>query len=382
MAVAVDHLQKSLHANLIRGLTSMGIDAINPIQAKSFVPISLHRDVIIHAKCGSGKSLAYLLPLLNRRLYLADRGERVPPVLILQPTSILAEQTTAVISRVLHGDKSLKSQLLTANEPRVLWGETDVVVSTPSRYLEDLPRRANVSPSSLVLDEADHLLTGATAAEVQGILAQFPCQTVLAAATLSNVLTAKINRRWSTAFWARDDDWHNFYDRAVAKFVKAASGQAKILQLASEVLPQVLDALNGQKSGRILIFCETSARAKEVSKFLGERGWPVASSDAWTYPENLEICCVTDGVGRGVDWRGVRAVVNFHSPGDAQTFLHRSGRLEIARDERISGVGLVMTLMETTAEEKRMQEIQNKIGNAKLHGVFSHRRSFRTRYDK
>jgi superfamily II DNA/RNA helicase len=345
-----------LHDSLRLGLEKTGIQSLNAVQVKSFVPISLHKDVVIHARCGSGKSLAYILPLLNRRLFLAEeRGKGVSPIVILQPTSVLSRQTASVVSDL---SVNLNLQVLSEEQPRVQWGDADVVVSTPARYLADIPRRSTVHPSTLVLDEADQLLTGSSAREIQEIISHFPGQTVLAAATITSVLAARIHRRWSTAFWARDEEWHAFYSGVSAEFVKSPPGRGKLLQLAGEVLPLVAGR------GKVLVFCDTPRRAKEVEMFLKEKGWPVQE----------EIVCVTDKMGRGVDWREVKAIVNFHTPGDVQTFLHRAGRLDAVRG-RMTG-GSVVTMMENEAEERRMNLLQEKLGG-QVHGVFSARRSLR-----
>jgi superfamily II DNA/RNA helicase len=167
----------------------------------------------------------------------------------------------------------------------------------------------------------------------------------------------------------------------------ASKARDKFVQLATEALPLVLD---GASAGfvRILVFCETPKQASEVAAFLAERGWP-ASTKPSEEVGKLEIVCVTDGSGRGVDWKDVRGVVNFNAPGDVQTFLHRAGRLQAVRESPPAAVasarvcGVLVTLVTTeTPEERRMEEVRKFLGEAegeKMHSLFSTRRSFRNK---
>jgi superfamily II DNA/RNA helicase len=214
-------------------------------------------------------------------------------------------------------------------------------------------------PSTLVLDEADLLLQGAPSCTVQRILEDFSGQTVLAAATIHNILTPRIHRRWSTAVWARDDQWHSFYRSSVKAHFIAAKAKDKFVQLATEALPLVLEGASAEFV-RVLVFCDTPKHASEVAAFLAERGWPVSTKPSEEVGK-LEIVCVTDGSGRGVDWKDVRGVVNFNAPGDVQTFLHRTGRLQAVRESPIAAAtstrvcGALVTLVTTqTPEERRI----------------------------
>ena len=276
----------------------MGVERLTHIQDVSFVPVSAHKDVVIHSECGSGKTLAYLLPLLNRRLYLADH-QQAAPVLVLQPTNILCEQAAQVISDLLPVSASVKTQLLTADgrdsggggvfrSPRIHWGEVDVLVATPARYVADMSRNCPM-PSTVVLDEADLLLQGASSHAVQRILEDYTGQTILAAATIPNALSLRIHRRWSTAVWARDDRWHSFYRSSIkTHFLSSPTEtQAKLVQLATEALPLVLDGVSNSRDFlRVLVFCATPKQTREVAAFLSERGWPVKPT------AQLEIACV------------------------------------------------------------------------------------------
>jgi superfamily II DNA/RNA helicase len=185
--------------------------------------------------------------------------------------------------------------------------------------------------------------------------------------------------------------WHNFYRSSNMSmrthWVNASSGDErdKRVQLAGEVLPLVFHGLtDSDRKFRVLVFCDTSKRAGEVAGFLKERGWPTSTTISAVAPEDLEIVCVTDAASRGVDWHGVQAVVNFNAPGDVQTFLHRAGRLDGVRGFRSVGGdscrGVGVTMMTGEAEKSRMKELQRLVDEedkAKLHVLFSTRRSLR-----
>jgi superfamily II DNA/RNA helicase len=381
-----------LHPALRQSLSDLRIECLTRIQDAAFVPVSAHRDVVIHAQCGAGKTMAYLLPLLNRRLFIADHITQtsVPPVLILQPSNVLCEQVTSVVSDLLGHSSKVRVQHVAETRagarvitsPRIHWGEADVVVATPSKYLADLSR-GFPAPSTVVLDEADLLLQGHSALAVQNILEDFRGQTVLSAATIPNALGQRINRRWSTAIWALDDFWHGLYPSSGLSTHWVEADDDKRVQLAGEVLPFVLHKLGtNDRKLRVLVFCETTKRANEVATFLRERGWPASTAISDQPPEDLEVVCVTDGAGRGVDWRGVRAIVNFNCPGDIQTFLHRVGRLASVRGLGDSASSVVVTVTESEPEKRRMAELRRVVDGDKVHALFSTRRSLHKKLQK
>jgi superfamily II DNA/RNA helicase len=316
-------------------LDEKGIRTAFPIQALA-LPIGLGgSDIIGQARTGTGKTLAFGIPLLQR---LAGGGQR-PQGLVVVPTRELAIQ---VAEDLRIAGARIGARVLTvyggrAYEPQVeaLRAGVDVVVGTPGRLL-DLTGQRYLDLSAvrtLVLDEADRMLDLGFLPDVERILKLVPDvrQTMLFSATMPQEVVTLARRHLSRPVHVRaegsDEPEH------------AADNEQHVFRIHHmdkiEVLARVLQA---EDRGLTMVFCQTRRMADQVAENLAERGFAVASvhgdlgqgqrERALRAFRNgkVDVLVATDVAARGLDVDDVTHVVNYECPEDDKAYLHRTGR--------------------------------------------------------
>src|SRR6202453_2282573 len=261
---------------ICRGLEAAGIFTTFPIQALT-LPIALGgQDIIGQARTGTGKTLAFGIPLLE--LVLAEGQGRLPLGLVVVPTRELAIQ---VADDLRVSAVNVRVRVLTvyggrAYEPQIdaLKAGVDIVVGTPGRLL-DLAERRHLDLSdvqALVLDEADKMLDLGFLPDVERIIKLTPAdrQTMLFSATMPGevVTLARRHMRRPTHIRAEGHDEPTSAPRT-RQFVYRAHQMDKI-----EVLARVLQA---KDRGLTMVFCQTKRAADQVATTLSERGFAVAT---------------------------------------------------------------------------------------------------------
>jgi superfamily II DNA/RNA helicase len=319
-------------------LEAAGITHAFPIQALT-LPIALDgHDLIGHARTGTGKTLAFGIPLLQR-LELAPGGKpSAPRALVVVPTRELAIQvaedlrTAAAYSRIsivtLYGGR--------AYEPQIEALQTvDVVVGTPGRLL-DLVRQGHLDLSqarSLVLDEADKMLDLGFLPDVEKILRLTPQQrqTMLFSATMPGEVVTLARRHLSRPVHVRAEQ----HDEpalvpSTEQHVFRAHQMDKI-----EVLARVLQS---EGRGLTIVFCRTKRACDQIAGALTTRGFAVAAvhGDLGQGQREramrafrtgkVDVLVATDVAARGLDVDDVTHVVNYECPEDDKAYLHRTGR--------------------------------------------------------
>ncbi|QNS04266.1 DEAD/DEAH box helicase [Streptomyces xanthii] len=330
-------------------LEAVGIITPFPIQEMT-LPVALSgTDVIGQAKTGTGKTLGFGLPLLERVTVPADveagraRPEQLtdaPQALVVVPTRELCTQVT---NDLLTAGKVRNVRVLAiyggrAYEPQVeaLKKGVDVIVGTPGRLL-DLAGQKKLDLShvkALVLDEADEMLDLGFLPDVEKIINMLPAkrQTMLFSATMPGAVIGLARRYMSqpTHIRATSPDDEGATVRNIAQHVYRAHNMDK-----PEMVARILQA-DGR--GLAMIFCRTKRTAADIADQLKRRGFASgavhgdlgqgAREQALRAFRNgkVDVLVCTDVAARGIDVEGVTHVINYQSPEDEKTFLHRVGR--------------------------------------------------------
>ena len=322
----------NLHPEIAQSLNLLGFTQPTPIQAEA-IPVALKgSDLIGGAQTGSGKTVAFSIPILQRIL---SHPEAV--ALILVPTRELAEQ----VSEVLKDLTKFSPQILVANligglsmrpQVQLLTRKPQVIVATPGRMMDHL-RRKNVKLGKLevlVLDEADRMLDMGFADQLNEILTYLPekRQTMLFSATLPKHII----------------DLSKKYLKEPVR-VQVASTQATRPQIEQQSVQvpnarkneTLLDQI-GSREGSILVFARTQIRTARITKYLKEYGFHCATIHGGrTQAQRKEaldrfragsvrVLIATDIAARGLDISHVAHVINYDLPQDPADYVHRIGR--------------------------------------------------------
>ncbi|MFI2239004.1 DEAD/DEAH box helicase [Streptomyces chrestomyceticus] len=329
------------------------------------LPVALAgSDVIGQAKTGTGKTLGFGLPLLERVTVPADveagraKPEQLteaPQALVVVPTRELCQQVT---NDLLTAGKVRNVRVLSiyggrAYEPQVeaLKKGVDVVVGTPGRLL-DLAGQKKLNLShvkALVLDEADEMLDLGFLPDVERIINMLPVrrQTMLFSATMPGAVIGLARRYMSQPTHIRaaapDDEGQTVAN--IKQHVFRAHSMDK-----PEMVSRILQS-NGR--GLAMIFCRTKRTAADIADQLARRGFASgavhgdlgqgAREQALRAFRNgkVDVLVCTDVAARGIDVEGVTHVVNYQSPEDEKTYLHRIGRTG-----RAGAKGIAITLVD------------------------------------
>ncbi|MEV4945204.1 DEAD/DEAH box helicase [Streptomyces sp. NPDC053755] len=329
------------------------------------LPVALSgSDVIGQAKTGTGKTLGFGLPLLERVTVPADveagraRPDQLtdaPQALVVVPTRELCTQVT---NDLLTAGKVRNVRVLAiyggrAYEPQVeaLKKGVDVIVGTPGRLL-DLAGQRKLDLShvrALVLDEADEMLDLGFLPDVEKIIKMLPVkrQTMLFSATMPGAVIGLARRYMSqpTHINATSPDDEGATVRNTTQRVYRAHSMDK-----PEMVSRILQA-NGR--GLAMIFCRTKRTAADIADQLAQRGFASgavhgdlgqgAREQALRAFRNgkVDVLVCTDVAARGIDVDGVTHVINYQSPEDEKTYLHRIGRTG-----RAGAKGIAVTLVD------------------------------------
>ncbi|MFN8030612.1 MAG: DEAD/DEAH box helicase [Dermatophilaceae bacterium] len=336
-----------VHPDIVASLAKHGIVTPFPIQAMT-LPVALSgHDIIGQAKTGTGKTLGFGIPMLQRvavpgdAAYNALPAPGTPQALAVAPTRELAVQVAADLERA-GADRGVR--VLTvyggrAYEPQVeaLRRGVDIVVGTPGRLL-DLANQGHLTLGHariVVLDEADEMLDLGFLPDVEKLLSLTPAgrQTMLFSATMPGAVVA-LARRYMTqpthirAMHEDGDDGATV--KAIEQFVYRAHALDK-----TEMLSRILQA-DGR--GLTIIFSRTKRTAAKVTEELTERGFAAAAihgdlgqgarEQALRAFRNgkVDVLVATDVAARGIDVENVTHVINFQCPEDEKTYVHRIGR--------------------------------------------------------
>ena len=347
-----------VRSRTLESLTREGIDTPTEVQDQALPPLLAGRDAVVEAPTGSGKTLVFAIPLIER---LQGHRPGGPRGLVVGPTRELSLQVASVIASL---DRALRVAVLYGGvgygaQYQALAGGTDIVVGCPGRIL-DLVGQGRVSFATveyLVLDEADEMLDAGFARDVERIIALctgVARQTVLASATMPDWVQRMVDR-------------HLREPRRVR--VVAAAGptlEHGILDVAEELrLESLVTLLRGQPAGSgTIVFTRTKHGAKKLARKLDALRMRVAElqgnlsqnarerSIGSFRDGDVDVLVATNVAARGLDVPHVGLVVNYELPETALWLTHRIGRTA-----RNGATGRAVTLL-SSADAEQWHKLQ------------------------
>ena len=329
-----------------RALSARGFLAPFPIQ-EQVLPLALSDgDVIGQAKTGTGKTLAFGIPIIERIIAPKDADIKSlpnpgkPQALIVVPTRELCVQVAKDLE-VIAEERGIRIIAVyggRAIEPQIeqLQSGVDIVVGTPGRLL-DLYRQGQITLkfiSRLVLDEADEMLDLGFLPDVEKIFTATPArqQTMLFSATMPGDIIALARRFMNQPVHIRTQD--NEDESAVVSRIEQHIFRAHALDKI-EMLARILQA---EGRGPTMVFCRTKRTCQKTADDLAERGFNAAAIHGDLGQSAREkalgdfkagksdVLVATDVAARGIDIDGITHVVNYQCPEDEKTYVHRIGR--------------------------------------------------------
>ncbi|MDQ0922753.1 superfamily II DNA/RNA helicase [Pseudarthrobacter sp. W1I19] len=336
----------NVRADIVESLADAGITHPFPIQAMT-LPVALSgHDIIGQAKTGTGKTLGFGIPALQRVVGQDDPGydklavPGAPQALVIVPTRELAVQ---VANDLQTASRKRNARIATiyggrAYEPQVeaLKQGVEVVVGTPGRLI-DLYKQKHLSLKNVkivILDEADEMLDLGFLPDVETLIAATPAvrQTLLFSATMPGPVIAMARRYMTqpTHIRAADPEDEGLTKRDIRQLIYRAHSMDKI-----EVVARILQA---KGRGRTIIFTKTKRTAAKVAEELVDRGFAAAAIHGdlgqgareqalRAFRNNkVDVLVATDVAARGIDVDDVTHVINYQCVEDEKIYLHRVGR--------------------------------------------------------
>ena len=360
-----------LSDHLLRAVKALGYDAPTPIQERSIPHITAGADLAAEAQTGSGKTAAFVLPILQK---MASRTTESTPktigVLAITPTRELALQITEtfnLLSQFAELPPKVLSIIGGASIGAQLWALSsgvDIVVATPGRLLDLLEREAIKinHVHTLVLDEADKLLDAGFNEDLTVLLNALPPQrqNLLFSATLPQKVLSLSSRVLNEPTVLRIDEQHT----------SVATIEQRVYQVDRENRRPLLQHLfQAEPWGQTLIFVATQKRATNLAKKLRVDGFPATElHGGMDQPDRIlalkrfksgktPIMVATDLAARGIDIPLLGAVVNFDLPRAPVDYIHRIGGTGRAGES-----GIAVTFVDHETEDHlRLIEKKNHL---------------------
>ena len=323
----------SFHPQINAGISRVGYDTPTQIQSRAIPPILAGSDVLGLAQTGTGKTAAFVLPMLQH-LMTGQRGKL--RALILAPTRELAEQTHVSIKE-LGGKTGLRSISIyggVSANPQIsrLRNGVDIVVACPGRLL-DLKNQGAVDLRNieiLILDEADHMFDMGFLPDVKRIISAIPQkrQTLLFSATMPAKIQDLAKKIMDHPVTVEID---------IAKPIEAIDHAIYPVDQVQK-LDMLLYLLDKHRSNQVLVFTRTKRRAAKLAVQLSQAGVPTTSIQGNLSQSKREaamnafrkgkvkVLVATDIAARGIDVMEISHVINFDVPDSADAYTHRTGR--------------------------------------------------------
>ncbi|TFK57284.1 DEAD-domain-containing protein [Heliocybe sulcata] len=335
-------LTMNLSRPILKALTSMGFSTPTPIQAATIPVGLLGKDVVGNAVTGSGKTAAFIIPMIERLLY-RERGKRAAATrcLILVPTRELAAQCFEVGTKLaahtdiqfclVVGGLSVKAQ------EAALRNRPDVVIATPGRLIDHIRNSPSFTLDALditVLDEADRMLSEGFHDELTEIIRSCPPsrQTMLFSATMTDSVDELVKMSLNKPVRLFVDPSRATAKGLVQEFIRVRSGK-------EEERPAILVTVCKKLfKSNVIIFYRSKKLAHQMRIVFGLLGMSCEELHGdLTQEQRLkalrafrdgqaDYLMATDLASRGLDIKGVTTVINYDMPNDLAQYLHRVGR--------------------------------------------------------
>jgi ATP-dependent RNA helicase RhlE len=357
--------QFSLDARILAGVKTAHYTTPTPIQEQAIPVVMAGRDVLGLAQTGTGKTAAFMLPILNQ----LTRGKLGKVrALVLAPTRELAEQIhqtavtlgkqTKVRSVTIYGGVAKGPQAAAIRRG------AEIVVACPGRLLDHITDGAiDLSQvETLVLDEADRMCDMGFLPDIRRILNQLPKQrqTLFFSATMPEEIHSLAN-----------DILRDPVTVQVALIAPPTTISHALYPVPETLKTQLLLAQLAQwPTGRVIIFTRTKHRARNLAERLDNHGYRVAALQGNMAQNarqramrgfrdgNFDILVATDIAARGIDVADISHVINYDMPDTVDAYIHRSGRTGRAHQ-----VGEAFTLA-SPADEPLVREVEKVLGTA------------------
>ncbi len=355
----------------MRAIRNKGYEISTPVQAGCIGPMMEGKDVIAKAPTGTGKTMAFGIPIIEK---IDPESEAVQAV-ILAPTRELAMQITDEMRDIAVYHEGVRLVCLYGGQPigkqiNALKRKPQIVVATPGRLSDHMKRRTVTlgAVKTVVLDEADRMLDMGFIHDVTRILDKIPNRQNL------GMFSATISREVMDISWV--------YQRDPEEITVQATKENKpdILQYRLEVdaekkVETIARILEGEALERVIVFCNTKGSTERLSKFLELRGIDVACIHG-DIPQKkreavmakfrageLRVFVATDVASRGIDVDDVDAVFNYEVPEENEYYIHRIGRTGRAKRH-----GVAYTLLSDFPSRMRLDDIARNTKNQILVG--------------
>jgi len=330
----------SLSRPILKGLSTIGFGSPTPIQAKTIPVALLGKDVVGGAVTGSGKTAAFLIPILERLLY---RPKKVATtrVAILMPTRELALQCFNVAKKLAAFTDITFAQAIgglnSREQEKVLKTRPDIVIGTPGRFIDFMRNSSSFAVDTieiLVLDEADRMLEEGFADELNEILTTIPKsrQTMLFSATMTSKVDDLIRVGLQRPVRLMVDKQKSSAEGLVQEFVRLRPGREE------KRLGYLLYLCENIHTNRVIIFFRQKKEAHRVRIIFALCGLKAAElHGSMTQEQRIQAIesfrsgsanylLATDLASRGLDIKGIETVINYEAPQSHEIYLHRVGR--------------------------------------------------------
>ncbi len=346
----------------LQNLTKMGIKKPMPVQEQAIPALFAGRDVIARAQTGTGKTLAFLVPLAEK----IDVNKNYVQALVITPTRELAQQVYTELKKVL-GDSPIKPLAVTGgrdfdSQKYKLEGRSHVLIGTPGRLLDHISK-GNTDLGGVkyvVLDEVDEMLAQGFTNDALDLIAMTSNdhQTMLCSATLSEEVR-KLGRKLTKNVALIDVNPDEATVKKIQQICIKTTDEYK-----NKATAALIDRLNPYLA---IVFCMSKERTKELGDWLGMQGYNVDVLHGEMSPTKrktvmkafrdakIQILVASDIAARGLDVEGVTHVINYDIPHDVDWYVHRIGRTGRAGNE-----GVAITLY-TPDEVKWLRNIETKL---------------------
>lgn len=337
-------------AEVLEGLQAMRFVQATPVQQSTIPLIMKGKDIIACAQTGTGKTAAYLLPVLNQQVISQSQGLST---LVLVPTRELAIQIDQqmegfgyylpITSIAVYGGNDAD---LWNRQKKALISGANVIIATPGRLIQHLSMGYVKMDSlkHLILDEADRMLDMGFYDDIMQIVSFLPSrrQTLMFSATMPPKIRNLARELLSD------------YEEVNISLSKPAEGilQAAYVVFENQKIPLINTLLKGKNLKSIIIFSSTKQKVKEIQHSLKRNGFNAhaihSDLDQKERIEvmrqfrnrNIQILVATNIIARGIDVEGIDLVINFDVPNDAEDYVHRVGRTA-----RASSTGIAITFI-------------------------------------
>ncbi len=361
----MDFKDFNFNPELLEGLLAMGFKNATPIQQQAIPLILAKKDLIACAQTGTGKTGAFLLPIMNQ---LTAKKDRHNEVLILTPTRELAQQIdlqvealsyfTNISSLTVFGGGD---GIAYETQKRSMREGVDIIIATPGRLISHLASGTLKMDKLeyLVLDEADRMLDMGFYDDIMKIVGYLPKkrQTVMFSATMP----PKIRKLAGTLL--NDPEQISL---AISKPAEGINQQVYMIHDEQKVA-LLTEILKSATYNRIIVFAGRKEKVKELGKVFKKLGLKAAAfhSDLEQKErealmldfknDKLNVLIGTDVLSRGIDVTGIDLVINFDAPQDPEDYIHRIGRTA-----RASTTGTAITLV-NGKDKRRLANIEKLI---------------------